>query len=108
MSTLIEELATARRSAHVSQAELAKKGALSRMTVQRTEAGTIDPRLSTLVTMARSLGMDLMLVPLALRPDLENFVRAGGKFLGQPVGVDAPPSIVDDLLAASKRNADKK
>ena len=108
MSTLIQELATARRAAHFSQAELAQHGALSRMTVQRTEAGAIDPRLSTLVTMARSLGMDLMLVPTALRPALENFVRAGGKFLGQPVGVDAPPSIVDDLLGDMDNNAYKK
>ena len=102
MIKIIQELASARQAARLSQEELAKKGTLSRMTVQRTEAGTIDPRLSTLTTMARSLGMDLMLVPSALRSDLENFVRAGGKFLGQPVSVDAPPSIVDVLLGGSK------
>ena len=107
MSKLVQELVEARHAAHVSQEELAKKGALSRMTVQRTEAGTIDPRLSTLMTMAKSLGMDLMLVPSVLRHDLENFVRAGGKFLGQPVSVDAPPSIVDELLS-SNRGAGKR
>lgn len=100
MSNIIEELAQVRRSSHLSQGELAKRGALSRMTVQRTEAGAIDPRLSTLATMAKALGMDIMLVPTALRPDLENFVRAGGKFLGQATGIEAPPSVVDELLGS--------
>lgn len=68
------------------------------MTVQRTEAGKIDPRLSTLLVLARTLGMDLMLVPRSLRPDLEDFVRSGGRFLGQPSGIGAPPSLVDELL----------
>jgi hypothetical protein len=68
------------------------------MTVQRTETGLIDPRLSFLIVMARALGMDIMLVPSALRPDLEEFARSGGKLLGQPVGVGAPASIVDGLL----------
>jgi len=108
MSKLVEELSQARRAAHLSQGELAKRGALSRMTVQRTEAGTIDPRLSTLTTMARSLGMDIMLVPSALRQDLENFVRAGGKFLGQSTGIDAPPSIVDELVGSGERSASGK
>jgi hypothetical protein len=33
-----------------------------------------------------------------LRPDLEDFVRSGGRFLGQPSGIGAPPSLVDELL----------
>ena len=42
--------------------------------------------------------MDLMLVPRQLRPDLEDFVRSGGRFPGQPEGIGAPPSLVDELL----------
>lgn len=68
------------------------------MTVQRIEAGKIDPRLSTLLVLARTLGLDLMLVPKGLRPELENFVQSGGRLLGQPSGVGAPPSLVDVLL----------
>ena len=75
---------------------------LSRMTVQRTEAGKIDPRLSTLLVLARALDMDLMLVPTSLRSDLENFVRSGGQFLGQPSGISAPTSLVDELLQTSE------
>ncbi len=98
MTHLIEELAAARRAANLSQQELADKAGLSRLTVQRTESAMIDPRLSSLHAMARALGMDLMLVPQGLRPELESFVRSGGRFLGQPAGIAAPRSVVDSLL----------
>jgi DNA-binding XRE family transcriptional regulator len=93
------ELESARRAAGISQQQLASRAGLSRMTVQRTESQEIDPKLSTVIEMARALGMDVMLVPTALRPDLENFVRSGGRYLAQPPGGDAPPSIVDTLIA---------
>lgn len=98
MSNLLDELQHARKAAGLTHEAQAQRAGLSRMTVQRTEAGKIDPRLSTLQVLARSLGMDLMLVPKALRPELEDFVRSGGRFLGQPPGVGAPPSLIDELL----------
>ena len=94
MRFLIEELEAARKAADLSQEQLAISAGLSRMTVQRTEAGQIDPRLSSVAAIAKTLGMDLMLVPSALRPELESFVRSGGRFLGQPAGSGAPLSIV--------------
>lgn len=98
MSNVLDELQRARKDAGLTHDMLAERAGLSRMTVQRTEAAKIDPRLSTILVLARSLGMDLMLVPRALRPDLENFVRSGGRFLGQPSGIGAPPSLVDELI----------
>ena len=98
MSNLLDELQSARKASGLTHDMLAQRAGLSRMTVQRTEAGNIDPRLSTLLVMARALGMDLMLVPKSLRPDLEDFVRSGGRFLGQPSGINAPRSLVDELL----------
>jgi transcriptional regulator with XRE-family HTH domain len=97
MSFLIEELEAARKAADMSQEQLATRSGLSRMTVQRTEAGQIDPRLSSIAAIARTLGMDVMLVPTALRPELESFVRSGGRFLGQPAGSSAPLSIAQTL-----------
>ena len=84
----------------MSQEQLATGAGLSRMTVQRTEAGQIDPRLSSVAAIAKTLGMDLMLVPTALRPELESFVRSGGRFLGQPAGSGAPLSIAQTLVRA--------
>lgn len=98
MSNVLDELQHARKAAGLTHDMLAQRAGVSRMTVQRTEAGKIDPRLSTILELARTLGMDLMLVPKSLRPDLEDFVRSGGRFLGQPSGVGAPPSLVDELL----------
>ena len=97
MSFLIEELEAARKAADMSQEQLATRSGLSRMTVQRTEAGQIDPRLSSVAAIAKALGMDVMLVPTALRPELESFVRSGGRFLGQAAGSGAPLSIAQTL-----------
>lgn len=97
MSFLIEQLVAARKAAGMSQEQLAARAGLSRMTVQRTEAGQIDPRLSSVAAIAKTLGMDVMLVPTALRPELESFVRSGGRFLGQPAGSGAPLSIAQTL-----------
>ncbi len=94
---IIDEIEMARKAAGLSQEALAERAGLSRMTVQRTESGQIDPRLSTLLEMARALGLELMPVPAALRPQLEDFVRSGGRLLGQPAGVSAPPSIAQTL-----------
>jgi DNA-binding XRE family transcriptional regulator len=98
MSEIVAELVRARIAAGLTQDTLATQAGISRMTLQRMEAGKNDPRLSTLLVLARTLGMDMMMVPKDLRPDLENFVQAGGRFLGQSSGIGAPPSLVDELL----------
>ncbi len=103
MTRILDELIYARKAAGLTQAELAERAGLSRMTVQRTEAGHIDPRLSTLLVMARVLEMDIMLMPTVIRPALENFARSDGRFLGQSAGIDAPLSIVDELLRTPVR-----
>ena len=96
-SDLISTLAQARKAARITQADLAARAGLSRMAVQRTETGDVDPRFSTLQEMARVLEMDLIAVPSTLRAELQAFIQSGGKFLAQPEGADAPPSIVDKL-----------
>ena len=80
---------------------------LSRLTVHRVEQGEIDPKLSTLLEMVRALGMELLLVPAVLRPELEAFVRAGGRLLGQPEGASAPRSIVTALLEEGARRGER-
>ena len=65
-SDLITHLAQARKAQQLTQAELAEKAGLSRMTVQRLESGSLDPRLSTLHEIARALGLELVAVPAAL------------------------------------------
>ena len=56
---LLARLADARKAANLTQAELAERAGLSRMTVQRLESGSLDPRLSTLQELVRVLNMEL-------------------------------------------------
>lgn len=97
--TLIESLAAARKAQQITQAQLAERAGLSRMAVQRTETGDVDPRYSTVAEMARVLGLQLLAVPADLVPALHAFIQSGGKFLGQPTGADAPPSVVETIAA---------
>lgn len=94
--SITEDLENTRKATSLTQDELAQRAGVSRMTVSRIEAG-MDPRLSTLQELARAMGMELMLVPRALRPEVEDFVRSGGRLLGQPAGAGAPKSVVDLL-----------
>lgn len=64
-SDLVARLTQARKAAHLTQAELAERAGLSRMTVQRLEGGNLDPRLSTLQELARVLGLELHAAPAA-------------------------------------------
>jgi len=98
MKTIVEDLVSARKARGWTQAQLAERTMLSRATVQKVETDKTDPHFSTLYEMSRAMGMELMVVPSALREELEMFVRAGGKWLGHPPGVSAPLSIVDEIL----------
>ncbi|MCV0437945.1 MAG: helix-turn-helix domain-containing protein [Hydrogenophaga sp.] len=94
--SIVQDIESARKAASLTQEGLAQRAGVSRMTVSRIEAG-MDPRLSTLQELARAMGMELMLVPRALRPEVEGFLRSGGRVLGQPAGAGAPRSLVDLL-----------
>jgi len=104
---ILNELHFARAAAALSQEQVARRAGLSRMTVQRSEAGKLDPRLSTLTVWARALGLELMLVPTGVRPALQDFIRSGGKLVGQAPGVEAPLSIVDTLSAKPSKQPDR-
>ena len=97
MNSIGEQLQVLRKEAGIrSMEELAKRAGVSRMTIQRIEAGE-DVRLQTLQDVLRALGMELMVVPTVLRPALTDFVQAQGKLMGQPSGVAAPLSAIDAL-----------
>lgn len=74
-SELITTLAQTRKTVRMTQAELAERAGLSRMAVQRTETGDVDPRFSTLQEMARVLGMELIAVPTALLPQVQALLQ---------------------------------
>lgn len=103
--SIVRELEAARESRNWTQAQLAERAGASRMTVSRIESG-FDPRLTTLHELARALGFELMLVPAHLRPEVEAFVRSGGRMLAQPAGANAPRSVID--LAGDEARKESK
>jgi transcriptional regulator with XRE-family HTH domain len=103
MSILADQIAKARRAAGLTQSQLARKAGVSRTTVQLIETGAVDPQVDTLLTLSRALGLEPLLVPSWLQQDVINFIRSGGKIIGQPPGVGAPLSIVDELLRTRRQ-----
>lgn len=97
LNNLLAQLVAIRRAAKLTQADIAQKSGLARVTLSKIETGAADPQLSTVEEYARSLDLDLVLVPKALRIELEVFIRSGGKALAQPPGASAPKSIVQQL-----------
>ena len=73
-SDFMPHLAQARKAQQITQAELAERAGLSRMTVQRLESGSLDPRLSTLHEMACVLGLELVAVPTPLRASVQALI----------------------------------
>jgi transcriptional regulator with XRE-family HTH domain len=59
---LLNELRAARVGAGVSQRDMAKKAGYSSIDISRWELGMRDPRSSTLVTLAETLGKRVVLV----------------------------------------------
>jgi transcriptional regulator with XRE-family HTH domain len=63
---LVTTLTAVRKSRQMTQAELAQRAGLSRMTIQRLESNGLDPRLSTLQEMARVLDYQFVAIPTEL------------------------------------------
>jgi HTH-type transcriptional regulator / antitoxin HipB len=65
-SSLVDQLASRRKAMKLLQGELGRRAGIGQAHVSRIEAGLGDPRMSTLVEMARGLEADLVLVPREL------------------------------------------
>jgi transcriptional regulator with XRE-family HTH domain len=61
--TILKDLAEVRRAQAISQGELASRSGLDQAQLSRIEAERVDPRLSSLVQIARALGQEIVLVP---------------------------------------------
>ena len=67
--SIVSQLIALRKAQRLTQAELAERAAMTRMTVQRIESTGTDPRLSTVEELAKALGLELMLVPRSTPPE---------------------------------------
>lgn len=72
---IITALTTARYRAGLSQRALADKVGLAQSHISKIERGAVDPQTTSLVEIARVLGLELSLVPTPLMPALRALVR---------------------------------
>ena len=95
---MVQNLVALRKAHGLTQAQLARTAGMELAMVRAVEQMEGDPSLSMLEQYGQALGVELVMVPSALQREVLAFVQSGGRWLGQPAGVGAPRSIVDDIL----------
>ncbi len=94
-------LRDARRRAGISQRELAAGTGLPQGHISRIEGGAVDPRLSSAVKIARTLGFEPMLIPRRALPAVLDLLRGF-----EPSGVERPLSLVELLVGDGDGDGD--
>jgi len=74
---VIRALKLARQERGLSQRQLGAKAGVPQGHISRIENGTVDLKLSSLVGLARILGLEVMLVPRKLLPAVESLGHSG-------------------------------
>jgi transcriptional regulator with XRE-family HTH domain len=72
---IVSALAAARHGAGLSQRALAAKVGIAQSHLSKIERAAVDPQISSLMDIARVLGLELMLVPKQLVPALQALKR---------------------------------
>ncbi len=74
MKSIIEQLRSYRLAIGLKQAAMGEKIGLPQSHVSKIESGATDPRLSTVLDMARVLDQELVLIPRQLLPQLSGLL----------------------------------
>jgi transcriptional regulator with XRE-family HTH domain len=75
LKPIITALTAARHRAGLSQRALADKVGLAQSHISKIERGAVDPQTTSVVEIARVLGLELSLVPTPLMPALQALIR---------------------------------
>lgn len=75
LNLTVTALAAARHRAGLSQRALADKVGFAQSHISKIERGAVDPQISSLIEIARVLGLELSLVPTPLVPALRALMR---------------------------------
>lgn len=68
---------TARETTPLSQRELSSRSGVPQAQISKFENGAVDLRLSSLVSLARALGLEIELVPRKALPGVHAVMRGG-------------------------------
>lgn len=99
LETLAEAIRQARLAKGWSQRDLSARAHLTQAQISRIENGEVDMQVSTLIELARSLDLDLQLVPRAALVAVEAAVRSAEERSGE--------RSARNLLAALRRLAEQ-
>ncbi len=77
MNSILEQLKIARQEKGLKQSEFGNKLGLPQSHISKIERGETDPRLSTVVDMARIVDRELILVPRRLAPAIRPMIEGG-------------------------------
>ncbi len=101
-STWHIELQRARAGAGLSQRELALRVGMTQAHISRIESGLVDPRLSTVVEIAKAVGSMPMLIPRRALPAVLGVLR---NFEGRGARGRRPSAV--ELLVADDEEDDR-
>jgi len=77
MNSILKQLKIARQEKGLKQSEFGNKLGLPQSHISKIERGETDPRLSTVVDMARIVDRELILVPRRLAPAIRRMIEGG-------------------------------
>jgi len=94
LQSIGQSLAEARRESRWNQRDLADQAGTTQARISKIENGETDPKVSTLIEIARTLGLEIVLVPLKHLPAVKAIIRH------DPLGADDRSSrLILDRLA---------
>lgn len=76
---ILESLKSARKSKGLSQRELSARSGVPQSHISKIESGAVDLRVSSLVELARTLDLELVLVPRKALPAVTAVMRGGSQ-----------------------------
>ncbi len=77
MNSILKQLKIARQEKGLKQSEFGSKLGLPQSHISKIERGETDPRLSTVIDMARIVDRELILVPRRLAPAIRSMIEGG-------------------------------
>jgi len=79
MNSILKQLKIARQKKGLKQSGFGNKLGLPQSHISKIERGETDPRLSTVVDMARIVDRELILVPRRLAPVIRSMLEGGNE-----------------------------
>lgn len=100
MNYVIEEMAKALKAARarrgLSQRELSLRSGVPQSHISKIESGAVDLRVSSLIGLARELGLELALIPRKAVPAVSSIIRSSERQMRDPL-IGASDKIKRDL-----------